>query len=327
MQNGSTKPKKLAELAALILLFTAAVMLSLNRRYQGAVSDAISLWAAAVIPALFPYLVITAFVSSLKITGEIANVFSPITKKLFNVSGNVGYALFISLMSGYPVGAKTVSDLKQKGLISDAESVRAAALCSSSSPMFLMGSIGNITFNSPLFGLLLFITHILSVVIVGLIFSFYRRKDRPETTARNFTDSKSNVLYDSVYSAVVSVLIVGGIITVFYLLTEMLDGIGVLGAISGLFNVVIKETGVSKGVATGIFECTKGLKIIAASGISRFTLPIAAAICGFGGLSVIMQSVAYLKKAKIKTAPFFLSKILSAVVNFIIGLILSAVFL
>lgn len=327
MEKGLVKRRKLIEAAALILLFIAAIMLSTSRRYQGAVTDGIKLWAAAVLPALFPYLIITFLVSSLKITGDIANALSPVTKKLFNVSGAVGYALFISLMSGYPVGAKTVSDLKIKGVLSDAESVRAAALCSSSSPMFLIGSIGNLTFNSPLFGFLLFVTHIISVFIVGFVFSFYKRSEEPLMSAANFSASSDNLLYDGVYSAVISVLVVGGIITVFYLLTELLTGIGVLGFASNLITAAIPDVNLADGIITGFFECTKGLKIIATGGISVLTLPISAAICGFGGVSVIMQSVAYLKKAKIKIAPFFLAKILAAIINFCIGIILSAVFL
>ena len=321
------KPRPCLELAALILLFIAAIMLSTSRRYQNAVISGIELWAAAVLPALFPYLVITALVSSLNITGEITDALSPLTRRFFNVGGAVGYALFISLLSGYPVGAKTVSDLKLNGSVGDAESVRAAALCSSSSPMFLIGSVGNLTFNSPFFGLLLFITHILSVFIVGVVFAFYKRKERPLNLRVKKAGSSDNILYDSVFNAVLSVLVVGGIITIFYLLTEMLSGVGILSRISKILNAVLHDENLSSGVATGIFECTKGLKILAKSGVENLTLPLASAICGFGGISVIVQSCAYLKKAKIKTAPFFLSKVLAAVVNFCIGSILSAVFL
>lgn len=327
MLKARSKIKTYAEIVAFCGLLFAAVMLSANRKYQNSVTSGIELWAAAVLPALFPYLIITSLVSSLNITEKIANALSPVTTKLFNVNGNAGYALFISLMSGYPVGAKCVSDLKTRGLVGDAESVRAAALCSSSSPVFLIGSVGNLTFNNPLFGLALFITHILSVFIVGFIFSFYKRNERPQ----KFTDIKQsvsggNVFYESVYSAVISVLVVGGIITVFYLFTEMLSDLNVLNIFSEIFGLFTDSDAIRNGVANGLFECTKGLKILASGGISLFTLPVAAAICGFGGLSVIMQSAAYLKNAKIKTAPFFLSKTLAAVVNFIIGLIISFVF-
>ena len=326
MSRSIFKIRNLAELIALFLLLFAAILLSIDRTYSAAVLDGISLWAAAVLPALFPYIVITSFISALRITGKITAALSPITERLFNVNGAVGYALFISLMSGYPVGAKTVSDLKTARLIGDSESVRAAALCSSSSPVFLIGSVGNLTFNNPLFGLCLFITHILSVFTVGFVFSFYKRKEKPIKTPTLTLSNSDNVLFSGVFSAVNSVLLVGGIITVFYLLTEMLNNLGVMNIISGFFGLFTESPAQSYGIANGLFECTRGLKIIAGGGISFFTLPVSAAICGFGGISVIMQSVAYLKKAKIKTAPFLLSKTLAAIVNFCIGLIFSLLF-
>ena len=330
MTKSFFKTENLKGLAAFTLLVTAAFTVAVSGNSQTAVKEGIMLWAASVLPALFPYLFITHILSSLKITGKITGAISPVTEKLFNVNGNCGYALFLSLMSGYPVGAKCVSDLKTKGLIGDAESVRAAALCSSSSPVFLIGSVGNLTFNNPLFGLMLFITHFLSVLAVGFAFSFYKRKERPEkirrTPAAN-TDNADNILYDSVYSAIISVLIVGGIITVFYLFTELMTGLGAMKPLIAFFGLFTDNTAASNGVANGLFECTKGLKILASGGVFLYTLPVAAAICGFGGVSVIMQSIAYLKKAQIKTAPFLLSKTLAAVVNFFLGLILSLLFL
>ena len=67
--------------------------------------------------------------------------------------------------------------------------------------------------------------------------------------------------------------------------------------------------------------------MLLANGTSFFSLPIASFIVGFGGLSVILQSIAYLKKAKIKTAPFLFGKILTAFVNFIVGFIINVIFL
>ena len=327
MTKSVFKPENLKGLASFTLLVAAAFAVAVSGNSQNAVKEGIMLWAASVLPALFPYLFITQILSSLKITGKISGAISPFTEKAFNVNGHCGYALFLSLMSGYPVGAKCVSDLKTKGLIGDAQSVRAAALCSSSSPVFLIGSVGNLTFNNPLFGLMLFITHFLSVLTVGFIFSFYKRKERPEKTHRTAVIGSDNLLYDSVYSAVISVLVVGGIITVFYLFTEMLTAVGAMKPLTAFFGLFTDSAALSNGIANGLFECTKGLKILASDSASLYTLPVAAAICGFGGLSVIMQSVAYLKKAKIKTAPFLVSKTLAAVINFCIGFIFSVLFL
>ena len=309
-----------------ILLITISLILALGSGFNAAVTDGIKLWAACVLPSLFPYFFITAILSSLSVTSKISKLLSPITKRAFNCGGLVGYAFFMSLLSGYPIGAKTVSDLKSKGLIGEEEAVRAACVCSTSSPMFLIGSVGNLMFNSTEFGIKLLATHLIAATLNGVIFSFYKRK-KGFSSAADFTLQKAdNVLYEAVYSAVISVLVVGGLITVFYLLTEILLRTGVLLPVINLLNLILHDLNAAQGITLGLFECTKGLKLISSSNLGSFTLPITAAVCGFGGLSVIIQSVAYLKQAKIKTAPFLLSKVTGAVVNFLIGLIITLIF-
>ena len=314
------------ESVAFLFLLALALLLAFGKNFSAAVTGGVSLWAACVLPALFPYFFITAVMSSMSVTGKLSNKLTPITKTLFNTGGMAGYAFFTSVISGYPVGAKTVADLKNKKLLSDAEAVRAAAFCSTSSPMFLTGSVGSIMFNNARFGLCLFAVHFISSVIIGVIFSFYKRKEKPLISVLNESRSRvDNVLYESVYSAVISILVVGGLITVFYLLTEILTSLGILTPIVNLLSQIFGDKTIAEGVVYGLFECTKGLKAVAGGGINFFTLPVCAALCGFGGLSVIAQSVSYLKSAKIKTAPFFLAKVLSAVINFIIGIIFSVI--
>lgn len=300
-----------------------AVILCADKRYSSAVLCGINLWAATVLPALFPYFFITAILSALNFTSKIANAASPLTKRLFNTGGLVGYAFLMSVISGYPVGAKIVADLKGNGLLTDAESTRAAAFCSTPSPMFLIGCVGNIMFDDFKFGLFLFATCFLSACIVGIIFSFYKRNEKPATVPLPQNKNADNLLYESVYSAVISVLTVGGLITIFYILTEVLLSLRILSPLCKLVSLIFGDENIGTGIITGIFECTKGIKKISESGINFFTLPITAAICGFGGLSVIAQSTAYLKKAKIKTAAFIYAKLLTAVICFILGMLFS----
>lgn len=311
---------------AFLLLLSFALILAFGKNFSVAVTDGILLWAACVLPALFPYFFITAVMSSMRVTGKLSNKLSPITKRLFNTGGSTGYAFFTSVISGYPVGAKTVADLKNKNLLSDTEAVRAAAFCSTSSPMFLIGSVGSIMFNNAHFGLCLFVTHLLSSITVGILFSFYKRKDKPQSTFSSKNDkSVDNVLYESVYSAVISILVVGGLITVFYLITEILTTLGVLTPLVNLLEQLLGDKNIAEGIVYGLFECTKGLKALSGTGLNFFTLPICAALCGFGGLSVIAQSISYLKSAKIKTAPFIFAKLIGAVINFIIGVLVSII--
>ena len=316
------------ELILIISLISISIVLAIDKRYATAVTSGISLWIACVLPALFPYFFITCILSSLKITGKLSAFLSPLTKSLFNVSGNVGYAFFMSVISGYPVGAKIVSDLKEKGALNDAESVRASCLCSTSSPMFLIGSVGNLMFKNSAFGLLLFLSHLITAIFIGVIFSFYKRKERSNAFSSYIASTTvDNILYESAFSSVISVLVVGGLITIFYLLTELLLNLGLLSPFINLLYIITKDENVAKSIALGIFECTKGLSALSNASFNVFSLPIASFLCSFGGLSVIAQSIAYLKKAKIKTALFILSKITSAVISFFISLLFSIFFL
>ena len=191
---------------------------------------------------------------------------TPITSRLFNVGGNSGYALLLSVISGYPVGAKMVSDLKENGTIGNAESVRAACICSTSSPMFLISCIGGITFNSTLFGALLLFSHLLGCFSVGIIFSFYKRKEKPSFSSTDSVQKVDNILYQTAYSAVISSLVVGALITIFYLLTEILLYFNVLSPLTNLFNLVLGDQNASNGLVLGLFECTRGLKAFLSGG-------------------------------------------------------------
>lgn len=309
----------------LVLIFFALIFIFFPP-LSDSVLDGIKLFFACVLPSLFPYFFITAILTELKTTSKISNFLSPIMNKAFNVNGALGYAFFMSVIAGFPMGAKLVADLKTKGVLTETESIRASAFCSTSSPVFLIVSVGSMMFYDRLFGVLLFLINVLSAIIVGIVFSFYRRKDKPSDYILRDESKIDFAFSDCVYSAVSSSLFVGAIITLFYTLTEVLITIKVLSPITAVFDKVFKDVNLSNGLTLGLFEITKGLKALSYGGITLFSLPVSAFIVGFGGISVIAQSVAFLKKANIKTAPFFLAKILSAVLSFVIGLVFNLIF-
>ena len=311
----------------LILTFCIflSILLCVKNKYSVSILYGIELWFACVLPSLFPYFFITYAISSLSITEKVFSLFSPVSRKMFNLSGQTGYAFLLSIISGYPVGAKTVADLYLTNKIEKTEAERALAICSTSSPTFLIASIGGITFNNSLFGLMLFLCHILSAIITGVIFSFYKRKDKPKPSPKNHVQKNGNILSDGIYSSVISILTVGGTIALFSLFTDVILDLKILSPLARLLTLLTKDENLSNGLLIGLFECTKGIKILSSSGISFLALPVTASICGFGGLSIITQSLAFAKKAKIKTAPFILAKITAAALNFIIGLIISLI--
>ncbi|MBQ6922726.1 MAG: hypothetical protein IJQ66_06520 [Clostridia bacterium] len=318
--------KTVAETLVFSSLLLAAVLIALNGKYRAAVSDGIGLWAANLVPALFPYIFITYILSSLSVTDKISYRLSPLSEGLFKINGNGFYALLISLLSGYPLGAKTVCDLRLAGKLGKTDGERTACVAASSSPVFAIGCVGNIAFNDPLFGVLLYCSHLLAVLTVGFIFSFYKRKTPPLKCAVPKTKGSADILADGIPSSVISVLTVGGIVTVFYLLTEILKDAGALNILTIPLTAVFNDENIAVALANGFFECTKGITLLAGTGLSVLSLPLCGAMIGFGGISVIAQCCAFLKKAKINAALFVLSRLVCAAFGFIYGYIFSVVF-
>ena len=312
------------EIILLIGLLFIAVIFALNRKYLSSALLGIKLWSVAVLPALFPYFFITALISKLKITSSFAKVVSPFSYKTLNISGTTFVCLILSLLAGYPTGAKLVADFYEQGHIQKSESVRASILCSTSSPMFLIGSVGGIMFNSVKFGVALFLTHFIANICLTILFCLTKKS--PVIIAPTQNPKNTDCLfYESVYSAVISVLMVGGIITLFSVLSAILLDYNILTPLIKAFTFIFGGEVQGEGVCLGFLELTSGIKSLCSLSFSK-ALPLCAVLSGFGGFSIIMQSVAYLKKAKIKTTPFLFSKVLSAVFNYFIGLIVSILF-
>ena len=78
------------------------------------------------------------------------------------------------------------------------------------------------------------------------------------------------------------------------------------------------DKSLANGVSVGIFEVGLGIKNLSNT-LSPLSLSLASALVSFGGISYVLQSVFFLKNAKIKTAPFVSFTILKAVLSFAIS--------
>lgn len=312
------------EYLTFLLMTALCFLLVIGKGYVNAVNQGLLLFITCVLPTLFPYLFITTMLSNISITTALSLKLSPVTKRVFRVNGACAFAFILGLISGYPIGAKIISDLYDKGYISQTEAVRSSAFCSTPSPMFLISGVGGVMFNNVLIGVFLFFISLTSSIVLGFMFSFYKRKDKPSDSS-NLKPQKGGLsFYQTVKNSVISVLTIGGIITLFSLFSEILWTTNTLKPMVFLIKTLCGNEVLAKGVSIGLLECTNGLKILSEVGTS--SIPFCALLCGFGGVSVIAQSMAYLQKAKIKTAVFSLVKLLTAVINFVLASIFAPIF-
>lgn len=108
---------------------------------QGA-KTGLMLWFEQVLPSLLPFFILTKLLVLLGFHRVLGKLLYPLFHPLFSFSASGCFALITGLLSGLPLGAKTVSELYAQNEISKRESVLLLALCSNPSPMFLISYAG-----------------------------------------------------------------------------------------------------------------------------------------------------------------------------------------
>ena len=89
-------------LSLLFLIFIVCLVLFSSSNMQAAKSG-LKLWANSVVPSLLPFFIATEVLSKTNIPRYFGKIFNKITRPLFNISGEVSFALIMGIISGYPV--------------------------------------------------------------------------------------------------------------------------------------------------------------------------------------------------------------------------------
>ena len=294
--------KKFRVFATLGILFLIVLIAVNAKKFIGCALDGISAWAFNVLPCILPFMILTKIIIELGEMEKLTKPFARPFKALYGTSPSASYVFFMSILAGYPVGSKMTADLYESGKISKTEAYRMSSFCSNSGPMFIVGTVGALLLNNAAVGGILFVSHVLSALINGLIFRKIKAKGDEEKSEIKHAVQASSSFGDIVLSSVQGVLTVGAIICLFFIIIE---------ALSPLFNLLPSSL---VPLAEGFIELTRGC--IDASNLSLFP---AAVICsfliGFGGISTILQSMAMLKKLKMPVWLFSVFKLTQGIIS------------
>lgn len=277
------------------------------------------MWAECVLPSLFPFMVVALiFVKS----GIADKVSLPLKRaaKRFNLPAAGGACFLLSVCSGYPAGSRVLSEYYAGGGLSRSDVKKLSYLCSTSGPLFIIGTVGFKTFGDKAIGLKILAAHILSVAAVSLIICLFSKKS--DTTEHKRVRSNGNILYDCFYGAVVSVAVAGGFIAFFFAVSAIISDLSLLYPLQKLLNAFMDE-GSASAVCSGLIEATKGCRELAAAGKSRLSVALAGFLITFGGASILLQQLSYLTKAGVKPLKFVSVKLLQAALCFLILIIIA----
>ena len=312
-------------LAILFLSFTLCLLL-FSKTNLVAVKSGLSLWATSVVPSLFPFFVSTELLmhtNIIKILGLFLNNFM---KPLFNIRGEGSFALIMGIISGYPVGAKIATTFRKENICSKEECERLLSFTNNSGPLFIIGTVGILMFRSTTIGILLFITHILACITVGITFRFWKRNSNTKLSHTNFNNisntkfaSLSNlgeVLSESITSSISTILLIGGFVVIFSSIISILKTSGIFNTlttmISPIFNFFNIDISFAQGLLAGFLEITNGISTISSIACKKISINLifTAFLLGFGGISVLLQVLSITSKTDLSIKPYIYGKLL-----------------
>ena len=269
-------------------------------------AGALALCAGTVIPALFPFMAVAGMLVRLGFGQWLAPYMAGLTAPLFRLPGCAGSALLLGLVGGYPIGAKTAADLYRENLVSREEAERLLAFCNNSNPVFLISVLGVGVFGSVRAGVWLWLIHVLSALLTGLVFrgsgksaSRQELTRRPPFRAVSFAEAFTG----AVRSSLAGILSVCAFVVFFYVLAQPLTAMG------GRLGAVLVA-------ALELFSLTPLLTADA------FGFLLAAAAAGWGGLSVLCQTLAVLEGSGLRLRNCFLGKVVQSAFSLLLAALL-----
>ncbi len=263
-----------------------------------------------VIPSLFPFFVCSGLITGLGMIKPFQKLFAPFMKPLFGVSGAGALPFVLGILSGYPVGAKCVADLYSKGCCSKSEGEKLLAFCNNSGPLFILGAVGAGMAENIELGRYLYIIHILSAFITGMIFKFYKSEE-PETLALPKAEGEGLVktILGAFTSATESIITVCGFVILFSVVGEALPKIGASSIIHGLLEI------------TGGAE-----KILNMPSDFNLRVSILSGVIAFSGFSVMLQVGSIIGKTNLSPKLYLMGKTVQGIIAYALSMLALKIF-
>lgn len=246
---------------------------------RAAVEEALALCGRSVIPSLFPFMTVSTLLLSMGFGDLAGPLLAGLMEPLFRVDGAGSAALVLGLVGGYPIGPRTAAALCRDGRLSLPEGERLLTFCNNSNPVFLISVLGIGVFGSLRTGVWLWLIHVAAALLTGVLFrraggDGRRRRCAPSAPAAE--RSLPRAFAAAVESSLGGMLSVCAFVIFFYVLARPLSRVG----------------GRAGCILVGLTELFSLTPLLTAD---RFGFILAAAMAGWGGLSVLCQTAASLE--------------------------------
>lgn len=308
--------KKLtSSLGGVAVILSAAALLLCPSVTANAAARGLQICAKSILPALFPFFVLTRLWISLGYADQLSHLAMPVMEPVFHLPGAAASALLLGCIGGYPVGAQITAQLYQSHSVDREEAQRMLFFCNNAGPAFIFGIVGTGVFQSVAIGGVLYLIHIGSAVLLGILFRPSRRTFHTASLPAQIEKRPfSSAFTASVREAGTTVLQVCVFVLFFSILTGFLSH----------FTPASLQKGPWFSVILGSLELAGGANLLASAACSAvWKLCGAAFLLGWGGLCVHSQTLSILDGAGLPAGSYLLGKLLHGFLSAVLALLVS----
>ena len=283
----------------ILLSFTSLLILILDSKSTiSGMNQGIELCLKALIPALFPYMIITSSCSYLML-GQHTRIIHTLLHPCKLPTGTE-IIFLLGLLGGYPVGAKLISDAHDSQLILKKDMQRMLMFCSNAGPSFIFGIIGSM-FSQPLIPWIIWEIHILSAYFVGI---FTAKSSKVPSVTMPKTDFQFS---KAITSAIKSMGNICAWVVLFRVLLTFFDK----------WFLRLLPTPI-RVMFSGLLEMSNGCLQLAEIGNTNLRFIISLLIITFGGFCITMQTASFIPSGTIKY--YFRGKLYQCIIALVLAI-------
>lgn len=283
------------------------------------IQNGVSVCLNSIVPSMYAFIILSDLLVKTNSYKLIGRVLSPISRYVLHLEGNMFAIFLISLVAGYPVGAKLISNLELNNSIDSTLAKKMYCYCYSGGLAFILGTIGG----SLKISLIVYVSNVMANLILAMILNF---KDTIPKRDTSKTDAKisSSILIDAINSSFRTIVNICVMIIAFSIVISLLDAFNITNTLAIILSKVLKISSSSiQTVINAILEVSKSANVIV---VGSSYLPILSMIFSFGGICVVMQILSISGKS-FNLGYFLKCRLFTASISYIICKWLSSIFL
>lgn len=283
------------------------------------------LFFTSLFPSLFPFIIITNILVAYDGVNIYSKVLGPLISKPLGLPKEASFALIVSMLCGYPLGAKYSCELYDSGNINSSEFSKLISIASNSSPLFLIGSVGTSMLGNTRVGYLLLFSNYLSCIFMAIILKHKYKEPISQLKFKTINIDKTHnlgtVLKTSIENAVITTLNIGSYVVIFSVILAIIKN-------NVVFNIVLNKIYIISslpkdalnGIILGLIEVTNGCYLLSKGSINYIlSLCFISFLCAFSGLAIIAQIHSFTHKYKeISILKYIIRKVIQGIISFII---------